>query len=227
MVYVQFCAEDVTGRALEPVQVHPVPKFLPIDWEVLRDALVWQSSYVGAAALPFKLTQNAIDLTPASKMSMSLVFKVLDEVNIEALKQLAKSTPHTFRTSPLGLIHYLEDCTEFRRAFLDCHGKLKYGTETDVRIGRMRALYAKWVNMTQVIAEVWGPDHNKQRGQTVYTVQAKELSLAFIAPVTLQTVQIVIEGIAGTVKRVRTFFGHAPTDSVVGFLDPLTTGVQL
>lgn len=195
-----------------------------INWEILRDALRWQSENVGASGNVLKFNDNCVNLTAASTMSVSLALKVCDEVNIEALKKLAVDdrAGKIFSSSPWGMIYYLEDCTEFRRIFLDCHGKLKYGVEHDKRIIRARQLYAKWVNITQALAELWGPDPNCPREQNIHFFSAKKLVYTFIAPITLQTLRIAIEGLVGTIRRMRAFFSLP--DHITGFLEVATTG---
>jgi hypothetical protein len=218
MCYAVYTADDADGLPA----LLPVPRIYNINWEVLHDVLDWQTHNVGQLAVPLRLTANCVVLNPSSTMSMSLVLKTFDEINIEALRKLAVSSPNVFSTCPWGLIYYLEDCTELRRCLLDCHGKLKYGVERDVRIGRLWAIYAKWVNMVQVFAELWGPDNKSPRAQNIHFFQAKELVLTFIAPITLQTLLIAITGLVGTINRMRDFF-ELP-DSVRAFLEVATTG---
>ena len=76
MVYVSYTADRK-------------PVYNDINWEILRDALRWQSENVGASGNVLKFNDNCVNLTAASTMSVSLALKVCDEVNIEALKKLA------------------------------------------------------------------------------------------------------------------------------------------
>ena len=138
MVYVHW---DKTGKQT----LHD------ISWSTLVEVLDWQALQVGSAAVPLKLTRNALFLDASTKMNMSHVFSVFDSVNVEVIQTLIASG-YKFKSDPLGMMYFLEDCCNIRRDLINCSGLFKYETAADVRLTHLQQIYSKWVNMTQVLA---------------------------------------------------------------------------
>ena len=183
------------------------PTLLDINWHSLVEILDWQSLQVGTAALPLKLTRNALFLDASTKMSISLVLSVFDSVNVEAMKALVESG-HKFKTDPWGMIYFLEDCCNIRRELLSSSGFLKFATAADVRLTHLYSILAKWVNIMQVLAEVWGSDPKKAQVQSLHNFKARELVFTFLAPETLFAMNLAVDGLHGTLERMTVFFGN-------------------
>ena len=197
------------------------PTLHDINWHSLVELLDWQALQVGTAAVPLKLNRNALFLDASTKMNISLVLRVFDSVNVEVLKNLI-ARGHKFKSSPLGMMYFLEDCCNIRRELLSSTGLLRFTTAADVRLTHLYQILAKWVNIMQVLAEVWGSDPKKAQVQSLHKFKARELVFTFLAPETLFAMNLAVDGLHGTLERMTVFFGNLEFAMSVA-----TTGTRL
>ena len=82
-------------------------------------------------------------------------------------------------------------------------------------------MYKKFVNMTQVLAEVWGPNKKQPRSQDLCTFSAKELVFTFLPPQSLYALKIISTVLPEAVACAIAFFGP---DAMKHGIEVFTTG---